>query len=219
MIVHKDNQDYDVETVLFLVSSRYYSPELCRWISPDDIEYLDPESVNGLNLYCYCFNKPINYIDPDGHAPKWLGDVLDIGLYVVSTEIAVGVGIAVSNVASPAVGIVAGIATFGALNNLTNAIYYNYISDGSSNLTSNSYRDGYVNRWDRLDYVKQQTVQDTFNTTAWMYFSEYNLHLYGWYISGWALDKNIPLILKLAESTSNANITVGKWIQDGMLML
>ena len=52
---------YDVETQLFLVSSRYYSPELCRWISPDDIEYLDPESVNGLNLYCYCFNNPVSY--------------------------------------------------------------------------------------------------------------------------------------------------------------
>lgn len=52
---------YDIETQLFLVSSRYYSPELCRWISPDDIEYLDPESVNGLNLYCYCFNNPVSY--------------------------------------------------------------------------------------------------------------------------------------------------------------
>ena len=50
---------YDVETSLFWISSRYYSPELCRWISPDDIEYLDPESVNGLNLYCYCFNDPV----------------------------------------------------------------------------------------------------------------------------------------------------------------
>ena len=50
---------FDKETNLFLVSSRYYSPELCRWISPDDIEYLDPESVNGLNLYCYCLNNPV----------------------------------------------------------------------------------------------------------------------------------------------------------------
>ncbi len=58
---------YDVETNLFLVSSRYYSPELCRWISPDDIEYLDPESVNGLNLYCYCLNDPVNNYDPTGH--------------------------------------------------------------------------------------------------------------------------------------------------------
>ena len=56
LFFHKDNQDYDVVTNLFLVASRYYSSELCRWISPDDIEYLDPESVNGLNLYCYCKN-------------------------------------------------------------------------------------------------------------------------------------------------------------------
>ena len=64
---------YDRETNLFLVSSRYYSPELCRWISPDDIEYLDPESVNGLNLYCYCFNNPIMYKDSSGHYPEPIG--------------------------------------------------------------------------------------------------------------------------------------------------
>ena len=58
---------YDVETGLFCLSSRYYSPELCRFISPDDIEYLAPESVNGLNLYCYCLNNPIMYADPSGH--------------------------------------------------------------------------------------------------------------------------------------------------------
>ena len=58
---------YDVETGWFWLSSRYYSPELCRFISPDDVEYLDPESVNGLNLYCYCNNDPINKCDPTGH--------------------------------------------------------------------------------------------------------------------------------------------------------
>ena len=58
---------YDVETGLYWVSSRYYSPELCRWISPDSIEYLDSESINGLNLYAYCNNNPIMYADPSGH--------------------------------------------------------------------------------------------------------------------------------------------------------
>ena len=52
----------------FYCNSRYYSPELCRWISPDSIEYLDTESVNGLNLYCYCMNNPIMYADPSGHS-------------------------------------------------------------------------------------------------------------------------------------------------------
>ena len=58
---------YDVETGLYWISSRYYSPELCRWISSDDVEYLDPESVNGLNLYAYCGNNPVNNYDPTGH--------------------------------------------------------------------------------------------------------------------------------------------------------
>ena len=59
---------YDVETQLYWVSSRYYSPELCRWISPDSIEYLDSQSINGLNLYAYCGNDPVNRFDPTGHA-------------------------------------------------------------------------------------------------------------------------------------------------------
>ena len=32
------------------------------------MSYLDPESVNGLNLYCYCLNNPIMYADPSGHS-------------------------------------------------------------------------------------------------------------------------------------------------------
>ena len=45
--------------------------QLRRWISPDSIEYLDPSSINGLNLYCYCHNNPIMNVDPNGHEPKW----------------------------------------------------------------------------------------------------------------------------------------------------
>ena len=63
----EDTRESPAETGLFWLASRYYSPELCRFISPDDVEYLDPESVNGLNLYCYCYNDPINYYNPSGH--------------------------------------------------------------------------------------------------------------------------------------------------------
>ena len=58
-----------VETGLFYCNFRYYSPELCRWISQDSIEYLDPESINGLNLYAYCYNNPIMFIDDTGNLP------------------------------------------------------------------------------------------------------------------------------------------------------
>lgn len=50
---------YDVKTQLFYCNFRYYLPELCRFISPDSIEYLEPEIINGLNLYCYCMKNPV----------------------------------------------------------------------------------------------------------------------------------------------------------------
>ena len=57
---------YDTETGLYYLNARYYNPEWRRFISPDSTKYLDPESVNGLNLYCYCNNDPVNYADPSG---------------------------------------------------------------------------------------------------------------------------------------------------------
>ena len=59
---------YDKETQLFYCNSRYYSPELCRFISLDSVNYLDPTSINGLNLYAYCNNDPVNNVDPTGHS-------------------------------------------------------------------------------------------------------------------------------------------------------
>ena len=60
---------YDVETGLFWCNSRYYNPEWGRWLTPDSIEYLEPGNINGLNLYCYCYNNPISYYDSNGHSP------------------------------------------------------------------------------------------------------------------------------------------------------
>ena len=59
---------WDSETNWYYLNSRYYSPEFRRFISPDDTNYLDPETPNGLNLYCYCNNDPVNYADPSGHS-------------------------------------------------------------------------------------------------------------------------------------------------------
>ncbi len=35
----------------------------------DQLEYLDPETVNGLNLYAYCGNNPVKYVDLSGSIP------------------------------------------------------------------------------------------------------------------------------------------------------
>lgn len=57
---------YDSETSMYYCRTRYYIPEWCRWLNADDVSYLDPSSVNGLNLYAYCLNNPIMYADPSG---------------------------------------------------------------------------------------------------------------------------------------------------------
>ena len=56
----------DDETGLYYLNARYYDPEIGRFISPDSIEYLSPETINGLNVYAYCLNNPVMYTDPSG---------------------------------------------------------------------------------------------------------------------------------------------------------
>ena len=63
---------------MYYLMTRYYDPELCRFISPDDVSYLDPSTINGLNLYCYCYNNPVNYSDVSGHSPEWVQDALKV---------------------------------------------------------------------------------------------------------------------------------------------
>ena len=52
---------------LYYLQSRYYDPETGRFINADDVSYLDPETIHGLNLYAYCLNNPVMYVDPSGH--------------------------------------------------------------------------------------------------------------------------------------------------------
>ena len=75
---------YDTDIGLYYLNARYYSPELRRFISPDDTSYLDPENANGLNLYAYCYNDPVYYADPSGNGPITAILIgLGIGRYLV----------------------------------------------------------------------------------------------------------------------------------------
>ncbi|MCR3905882.1 MAG: RHS repeat-associated core domain-containing protein [Tenericutes bacterium] len=57
----------DVETGLYYLNARYYNPSIGRFISADSINYLDPSSEQGLNLYAYCVNNPVMMVDPNGN--------------------------------------------------------------------------------------------------------------------------------------------------------
>ena len=58
---------YDIETGLYYLKTRYYDPVTGRFLNMDSIDYADPETINGLNLYAYCGNNPVTNVDPDGH--------------------------------------------------------------------------------------------------------------------------------------------------------
>ena len=63
---------WDEQTWLYYLQSRYYDSEVGRFLSPDDVGILDISKnfVNGLNLYSYCFNDPINLKDSTGYFPE-----------------------------------------------------------------------------------------------------------------------------------------------------
>ncbi len=58
---------WDEENEYFYISSRYYSPERCRWINEDAFVSTGQGSVE-CNMFAYCLNNPIDGYDPNGFA-------------------------------------------------------------------------------------------------------------------------------------------------------
>ena len=64
---------YDKESGLYYVGTRYYDPEIGRWISPDSMENLGINgNVQSYNLYVYGMNDPVNTVDEDGELPQFV---------------------------------------------------------------------------------------------------------------------------------------------------
>ena len=63
---------YDSETGFYYVSSRYYDPEVGRWINADNVIAGVGGDLKGYNLFAYCFNNPVNMDDQAGNWPKWI---------------------------------------------------------------------------------------------------------------------------------------------------
>ena len=58
---------YDDETGLYYLQSRYYDPTTCRFINADSTKHLIIQnSLFYSNLYSYCDNNPLSYVDANG---------------------------------------------------------------------------------------------------------------------------------------------------------
>ena len=64
---------YDNETGFYYVSSRYYDPEIGRWINADGY-VATGQGILGNNMFAYCGNNPVNRADPSGMFWKEIGN-------------------------------------------------------------------------------------------------------------------------------------------------
>ena len=104
---------YDAEINLYFLENRYYDPETGRFISQDKVSYLDPNTVNGLNLFAYCGNNPVMRIDDTGCSwssfwkKVWKG-IKAVGKAIVG--LAKTIGMTIAGVVMAAVGAVVALA-------------------------------------------------------------------------------------------------------------
>ena len=77
---------YDAETGYYYLQSRYYNPQVGRFLNADG--YISTgQGILGTNMFAYCLNNPINFTDSTGKSAFWallcLG-VIGVGMLFLS---------------------------------------------------------------------------------------------------------------------------------------
>lgn len=84
---------YDTETGLYYLQSRYYDPEMGRFINADGL-LSTGQGLLGHNMFAYCGNNPIMGYDPSGEI-NWCGfwtgvAIVAVGVAIVASAVATG---------------------------------------------------------------------------------------------------------------------------------
>ena len=59
---------FDAETGFYCLVSRYYDPQICRFVNADRFASTG-QGLLGTNMFAYCGNDPVNKYDPVGGSP------------------------------------------------------------------------------------------------------------------------------------------------------
>lgn len=197
---------YDNETGFYYLKSRYYSPEVRRFINVDS-EVGDVGNLENYNLFAYCINNPVMLADENGNMPKWLKvTLISLALAVTIVAVAVAViatagaafvlisgitattvvttagttavvGLTISATALASAGSLIALASLSAVVSLISNEFYNYLSNSYSDLSSQSNLDS--------EGLKVQEGLGTSILSGNLYFNEidenkkYNGHVGG----------------------------------------
>ena len=127
---------FDAESGMYYLQSRYYDPEIRRFISADESDTLkeDLENLGQYNLYGYCFANPICLSDDDGTWPSWATKIaIGVGAVLIGAAVVVATGGAGFAVAAIGEGIkvAAGSAVIGAVSGAGTAAISHRVKTGS----------------------------------------------------------------------------------------
>ena len=73
---------YDTETGLYYLQSRYYNPDVGRFINKDNYPCTG-QGFSGNNMFAYCGNNPVNRKDAGGYAWETIWDIVSLATSVV----------------------------------------------------------------------------------------------------------------------------------------
>ncbi|MBF0106549.1 MAG: hypothetical protein HQM16_14635 [Deltaproteobacteria bacterium] len=100
-------QKYDIESGLYYYKSRYYNPQIGRFVQPDTV-VPSATDYQSFNRYAYVRNNPLKYVDPSGHSFwSWFKKI--VGAFL-GALVAVVVGIATAGLGPIIAGALAGLA-------------------------------------------------------------------------------------------------------------
>ena len=140
---------YDTETGLYYLQSRYYDPEVGRFINADSVMGVNAD-IYTYNLFTYCGNNPVSRLDESGMG--WLS---------VLGAIVTGVAVVAAAVVTSPVTVVVAVAA-------TTATVVSCINSSNNKKEQKNFAGGYITDQNKVDQFKMGFAGAAWNGCGWV---------------------------------------------------